>query len=67
MCSVFTAARFNLSERKHHTAQWDSPMFPHYSKRSARIMSFATLPAISKQKAENLSNAGLFCSGKKKL
>jgi hypothetical protein len=62
VCFVFTAARFELPERKHNTAHWDSPMFPHYSKRSARIKSFATWPATSKQ---NLSNAGFFYAGKK--
>jgi len=40
-------------------------VFPHYSKRSARIKSLATWPATSKQKAENLSNAGFFYTSKK--
>jgi hypothetical protein len=39
-------------------------MYPHYPANSTRMQSYATWPAISKQKPESLSNAGFFCTGK---
>ena len=45
---------------KHNTTQWDGPKYQHYSIQYARIQSYFTWPADSKQKAENLSKARFF-------
>jgi len=52
--SVFTATSFKMPKRElrqHNTAQWHGPVYPHYSTKNTRMQSYATWPAISKQKA----------------
>ena len=56
-----------MPDRKHYITQWDGPKYQHYSTHYARMQSYNTWPAYSKQKAENLSNAGFFYTGKKQF
>jgi len=51
-------------KRQHNTAQWHGPVYPHYSTNNTRMQSCASWPAISKHKAEKLSNAGFFYTDK---
>ena len=57
-CFVFIAANFKMPERKQNNTPWDGPKYHHYSTHYARMQSYNTWPADSKQKAENLSKAG---------
>jgi len=49
-----------MPDSKHNNTQWDGPKYKHYSTHYARMHSYFTWPANSKQKAVNLSNAGFF-------
>ena len=53
-----------MPDPKHNTTKWDGPKYPHYSTHYARMQSYNTWPANSKQRAVNLSNAGFFYTGK---
>jgi hypothetical protein len=67
LCIVFTAASFKMPERKNNTTQLDGPKYQHHSKHNVRMQSYATWSVDSKQKAENLSEAGFFYTGKKQF
>ena len=53
-----------MPDPKHNTTQWDGPKYQNYSTHYARINSYFTWPANSKQRAVNLSSAGFFYTGK---
>jgi len=53
-----------MPELKHNTIQLNGPKDQHYSTHYARMQSYNTWPADSKQKAENLSKAGFSYTGK---
>jgi hypothetical protein len=64
---VFTATSFKILEhqvRQHNTTRWNIPFYPNYSSNKNRMQSFITWPAGSKQKPQDLSNAGFFYQGK---
>jgi hypothetical protein len=64
---VFTAASFKMPEqelKQHDRAQWHGPTYPRYSSNNTRMQSYTSKRAISKQKAENLTNTGFFNTGK---
>ena len=50
--------------RQHNTTRWDPPLYPIYSTNKNRMQSFVTWSAGSKQKPQDLSNAGFFYKGK---
>ena len=61
MC--FTATIFKMPEhelRQQSAAQWHGPVNPHYSTNYTRMQSYTSWPAVSKEKAENLTNASFF-------
>ena len=47
-----------MPDPKHNTTQWDGPKYQHYSTHYARIQSYFTWPADSKQEAKYLSKFG---------
>jgi hypothetical protein len=63
----FTATSFKIHEhqiKQHNTTRRDPPTFPNYSTNKNRMQSFVTCPAGSKQKPQDLNNAGFFYQGK---
>ena len=56
-----------MPEQKHNTTQWDGPKYQNYSTHYARMQSYNTWPADSKQKSENLSKSGFIYTGKKQF
>jgi hypothetical protein len=61
---AFTGTSFKIPKRKHNTTQLDSPKYQPYSRHSAQMQFYASWPTNSNQKAENLSEAGFFFTGK---
>ena len=65
--NFFTATSFKIREnqlKQHNTTRWYPPTFPNYSTNTNGMQSFDTWPAGSKQKPQDLSNAGFFYQGK---
>jgi len=63
----FYGYKFQNTQTSVKTAQNNSlgsPTFPNYSTNKNRMQSFVTRPAGSKQKPQDLSNAGFFYQGK---
>ena len=64
---VFTATSYKILEhelRQNNTIRWDPPTYPNNSTNQNRMQSFATWPAVSKQRPQDLSNGGFFYLGK---
>jgi hypothetical protein len=64
---VFYSCKFQNTWTSVKTTQYNSlgsPTFPNYSTNKNRMQSFVTWPAGSKQKPQELSNAGFFYQGK---
>jgi hypothetical protein len=49
---------------KHNTVRWDGPQYRTFNTYAARLRSYDHWPCAVKQKPVNLSEAGLFFTGK---